>query len=205
MSQAKLLLVISQFSAQLSSNWLSLAGSANLSQAVATLSAPKCSLLKHHVSSPSLTHPLARQCIMSTRPAQRVFPTTKLTANNTGELELATHHRAVASASVASTRPLPHSSSPLPESSPPPQTDTKDAANTSQLRGLLKQSSQALSTVSSLLSLDSIIILSPTTSDNPHEAGPTSKKTKTLLASGQELSHVLADNSIIEIDDINDP
>ena len=143
---------------------------------------------------------------MPTCPAQRIYPMAKLTADNVGELELTMHRRAVASASAALTAPPPNSSSPFPESSPPPLTNTDDATTDSlqvqTVRSLTKRCSEA---ISSLLSLDSIIILSLTTSDDGPIAAPTSKKTKTSPSSCQELSHVLADSSIIDIDDINDP
>ena len=150
-------------------------------------------------------------------PARKIIPTAKLAADNAGELELTTHRRAVASASAAalavplpnsssplpaSSPPLPASSPPLPASSPPPHTDTDDASDLVPVRGLLKQPSQVLQ---NSLSLDSVIVLSPTTSDNAPEAVPTAKKTKTSPPSEQAPSHVLADSSIIEIDDIDDP
>ena len=154
---------------------------------------------------------------MPTCPARKIFPSAKLAADNAGELELTTHCRAVASASAAAlTAPLPNSSSPLPASlpplpaslpplpasSPPPHTDTDDAADLVQVRGSLKQPSQVLQ---SSLSLDSVIVLSPTTSDNAPEAAPTAKKTKTLPPSEQAPLLVLTDSSIIDIDDIDDP
>ena len=127
----------------------------------------------------------------------------KLAADNAGELELTTHRRAVASAAAAaSTAPPPNFSSPLPASSPPLLTDTEDTADQLQVRGSLKQTSH---TLSSTLSLDSVIILSPTTSDNTPDAAPSSKKPKTLPASEQEPLHVIAGSSIIDIDDIDDP
>ena len=161
---------------------------------------------------------------MPPRPARKIIPTAKLAADNAGELELTTHRRAVASASAAalavplpnsssplpasspplpaSSPPLPASSPPLPASSPPPHTDTDDASDLVPVRGSLKQPSQVLQ---NSLSLDSVIVLSPTTSDNAPEAVPTAKKTKTSPPSEQAPSHVLADSSIIEIDDIDDP
>ena len=147
---------------------------------------------------------------MPPRPARKIIPTAKLAADNAGELELTTHRRAVASASAAalavplpnSSSPLPASSPPLPASSPPPHTDTDDASDLVPVRGSLKRPSQVLQ---NSLSLDSVIVLSPTTSDNAPEAVPTAKKTKTSPPSEQAPSHVLADSSIIEIDDIDDP
>ena len=154
---------------------------------------------------------------MPPRPARKIIPTAKLAADNAGELELTTHRRAVASASAAalavplpnsssplpvSSPPLPASSPPLPASSPPPHTDTDDASDLVPVRGSLKRPSQVLQ---NSLSLDSVIVLSPTTSDNAPEAVPTAKKTKTSPPSEQAPSHVLADSSIIEIDDIDDP
>ena len=161
---------------------------------------------------------------MPPRPAQKIIPTAKLAADNTGELELTSHCRAVASASAAALAvplpnflsPLPVSSPslpvslpslpafspPLPASSPPPHTDTDNAADLVPVRGSLKQPSQVFQ---SSLSLDSVIILLPTTSDNAPEAVPTAKKMKTSPLSEQAPSHVLVDSSIIKIDDIDDP
>ena len=142
--------------------------------------ASKSSLISIKLScfSPSLTH---SQCAMSTCPARKIIPMAKLVADNAGELELTTHRRAVASAAAAaSTAPPPNFSSPLPASSPPLLTDTEDTADQLQVRGSLKQTSH---TLSSTLSLDSVIILSPTTSDNTPDAAPSSKKPKTLPAS----------------------
>ncbi|KAH9019409.1 hypothetical protein EDB84DRAFT_1566079 [Lactarius hengduanensis] len=147
---------------------------------------------------------------MSPRPSRKIIPTAKLTADNAGELELSSHRKAVASASAASKVPPPISlstSSPLPDSSPPPQTDTDDAlslaTDLSEVRSSSKRPSQA---IRSSLSLDSITVLSHTTSDAGDDNTPKSKKTKTSPASGvQEPSHILPDVSIIEIDDIDNP
>ena len=148
---------------------------------------------------------------MSTRPAQKIFPTAKLTADNAGELELTTHRRAIVSASAAlaaSAAPQPplSSLSPLPESLPPPPTDTDDAANLVPDRGSLKQPAQHLR---SSLSLDSVIVLSPTTSDNAPDPVLTAKKTKLSPATEQvplqAPLQVLTDSSIIDIDNIDDP
>lgn len=140
-----------------------------------------------------------------TRPPRRIIPTFKLTADNAGELELASHRRVVAvasaSASAALTAPEPISS-PLPGSSPYPQTDTEDAsspaADTSQARS---SSKRPYRTAQGSLSLDSVIVLSPTSSDVP-DGAPKTKKPKASLASGdQDTSQI----SIIDIDDTEDP
>ena len=97
-------------------------------------------------------------------------------------------------------------SSPLPASSPPPQTDMEDDssfADHSQAWGSPKWPSSALQESSSL---DSIIILSLTTSDGaPHTSdinpAPKAKKSKTLLTSGD----LEGPMSIIDINDIDDP
>ena len=138
----------------------------------------------------------------------------KLTANNAGDLELSTHRRAVTTASAALAGPLPSSSSEpspsplraLPESSPPPQTNTDDALSVAtdsfQMGRSSKQPSQA---IASSPSVDSIIIVSPTTSDDLSCAHKVKKK-KTSAASGdQELSRGLSSVSIIDIDDIDNP
>jgi hypothetical protein len=147
----------------------------------------------------------------STRPLRKIIPTAKLTADNAGDLELPSHRRAIAiaSATVLSTT-APPSSSPLPESSPPPQSDTDNASSpatepSSPARLLAKRPSQALT---STPSLDSIIIISPTTSDDGHafpDPIPKAKKTKLSAASGDEDTAVLPAASIILIDDIEDP
>jgi hypothetical protein len=94
----------------------------------------------------------------------------------------------------------------LPPSSPPP-TDTDDTTDSLQVRHLKKRPSQA---ISSSLSTESVIILSPTPSDHAPELGPkvtdtarTAKRVKVLPS--QQPSPVLVDSSIIDIDDINDP
>ena len=155
---------------------------------------------------------------MSTpRPTRRIVPTAKLTADNAGELELTSHRRAVVSASMQSSvvstasdlvcRPAP-TSSPLPESSPPPLTDTEDTSSVAdpQARGSSKRSSYR--TVKSTLSNNSIITISTSASasddvdlvaletfDSMHKL----KKAKISPPSGVD------DVSIINIDDIQDP
>ena len=144
---------------------------------------------------------------MPTRPARRIFPTAKLTADNAGDLELTTHRRAVAFASAALTAPPhpPSCSSPLPESLPPPPTDTDEATDSFQVQTSQTLSKRRSEAMSSTLSLDSIILVSPTTSDDPPVNAPMSKRMKTSPLSGQDDGRVLADRSIIEIDDIDDP
>ena len=142
---------------------------------------------------------------MPARPARKIFPTAKLTAENAGDLELTAHRRAVASASAALTAPPPKSSSPLPESSPPPPTDTDDATTDSlQVQSLQTSTKRRSEAMSSSLSLDSIIVISPTTSDGGPISTPPTKKAKISASSGQE-SSLVADSSIIDIDDIDDP
>jgi hypothetical protein len=128
---------------------------------------------------------------MTTQSSQRkIIPSSKLTADNAGDLELPSHRRAVASASAAltapSTRPL--SPCPLPESSPPPQDDGTDTGDMSSLAGdppdpprrLAKWSSHAMS---SSASVESIIVLSPTMSDDARDPVPKPKRMKTFTAS----------------------
>jgi hypothetical protein len=157
---------------------------------------------------------------MTFRPAQKIFSSAKLAADNAGELELTTHRRAVASAAAALTiSEPPRDSSPLPRypslppSSSPPPTDTDDAAlgattNSLQVRQHQKRPFQAISNspppISRTLSSDSrhgAIILSPTTSDA--DTAPTAKRVKAPAASPSRAA--LTENSIIEIDDIDDP
>ena len=145
---------------------------------------------------------------MPPRPTRRIIPTSKLTADNAGDLELTFHRRVVASATAALTAPSsnPSSVSPLPDSSPPPQTDTDDvelvATDSCHTRSSSKRPSQSIADTPSV---ESIVIISPTTSDDPSHA-PKPKKTKTSMASGDnDLSHTLSGTSIIEIDDIDHP
>ncbi|KAH9166752.1 hypothetical protein EDB89DRAFT_1905937 [Lactarius sanguifluus] len=147
---------------------------------------------------------------MSTRPVRKIFPTAKLTADNAGELELASHRRAIA-ASVPFVAPQPKppaTSSPLPESSPespPPLTDVEDdsspAADLSQTRSSSKRPSQDV--IKSLHSHDSIITVSSTASDDAPDTARKFKKSKTAVSSGAQDAH--SDVSVINIDDIGDP
>jgi hypothetical protein len=137
---------------------------------------------------------------MSTRPVRRIIPTSKLTADNAGDVELTSHRRAIASASAALTAACPPSSPSSPESSPPP-TDIEEASSRSQTRSSPKRPAQV---VGRTLSRGSVIVVSPTTSDNESEPTPKSKKQKTTPAS-REASSVLPGSSIIDIDDIDDP
>ena len=148
---------------------------------------------------------------MPARPTRKIYPTAKLTADNAGDLELTTHRRAVASASAALTAPPqapPSYLSPLPESSPPPPTDTDEATDFLQVQAVQTLSKRRSDVMSSTLSLESVIIVSPTTSDGDAIEAPVSKKAKTSPSSGQDLSHAPgppADGSIIDINDIDDP
>ncbi|KAF8265903.1 hypothetical protein EI94DRAFT_1803773 [Lactarius quietus] len=99
------------------------------------------------------------------QPARKIVPPARFT-DNAGEVELTSLCRGMVSMSASVT-----TSSPLPASSPPPQTDTEDPTQSSLL----------------LESLDSVIILLPTTSDEPDGTSnttPQAKKTKTSLAPG---------------------
>ena len=93
--------------------------------------------------------------------------------------------------------PAESTSSPSPVSSPPPQTDTEDSltAHPSQTWSSSKHPIQGSA------SLDSVIIISPTTSDDASTA-PKTKKPKTSLTSGDRKDSQL---TIIDIDDIEDP
>ena len=101
--------------------------------------------------------------------------------------------------------PPPSCSSLLPESSPSPPTDTDEATDSFQVQTSQTLSKQCSEAMSSTLSLNSIVVVSPTTSDDSPINAPVSKKTKISPLSGQDDGHVLADSSIINIDDIDDP
>ena len=137
---------------------------------------------------------------------ERLILTTKLTAENAGELELTAHHRAVASVTAALAALPLKPSSPLPESSPLPPTDTDDVTTDSlQVQSILTSIKQCSEAMSSLLSLNSVIVLSPTTSNSGPISTPATKKAKISQSSGQESPLILADSSIIDIDDIDNP
>ncbi|KAH8986091.1 hypothetical protein EDB92DRAFT_1818405 [Lactarius akahatsu] len=147
---------------------------------------------------------------MSPRPVRKIIPTAKLTADNAGDLELMSHRIAVASASAALTAPqlsrTPATSSPLPESSPPPPTDTEDASSPAPHLAQARTSSKRPSCATTK-SHDSVITVSSTTSDDASEVAlvpPKFKKPKTL-PSDQEAEVHTTDFSIINIDDIEDP
>lgn len=124
------------------------------------------------------------------------FPTVKLTAENAGDLELSSHRQAVTCATAAPpSSSLLASLSPLPSSLLPPPTDTEDEPRS--------PSKQPVPTVSSL-SLDSIIVISPTMSDNASNPAPKSKKAKQTVASGDQEDIPPDDGAIINIDDIDD-
>jgi hypothetical protein len=135
---------------------------------------------------------------MSFRPARKIFPASKLTADNAGDLELTSHRRAVACASAALLeRPvvsLSRSLSPLPGSSPPPPTNTEDATDDAL--------SQTRSSSKCSLSQDSIIVVSPTTSDVASDPAPNSKRVKPSVVPEPPIP---PEPPIIDIDDIDDP
>jgi len=147
---------------------------------------------------------------MTFRPARKIFPTAKLTADNAGELELTSHRRAIASATAALTlSTLPKNLSPiprypsLPPSSSPPPTDTDDAYDTAaDSLQVPRPAKRPLQATSRSLSSDSVIDLSSSTSDVA-DTVPAAKRTKTSLASPRHV--VLTETSILEIDDIDDP
>ena len=139
------------------------------------------------------------------QPPCKIIPPARY-ADYVGELELTTHHRVTTSMSAALT-PTMSTSSPLPGSSPPPPTDTEDtswssstAADPSQAQRPLKRPAHSLQ---SSASLDSIIIVSPTTSDDVHDtSAPQIKKPKTSL---RALTSSNLQMSIIDINNIDDP
>ena len=138
------------------------------------------------------------------QPAHKIVPPSRFN-DNACEPELSSCHRDMASMFASSTTPNA-ASSPLPESSPPPPTDTENtssiAADPAQAQSSMKRPSQ---TTQSSLSLDSIIIVSPTTSDGPDgspNTTPQAKKSKTSLTPVSQEDTL---TSIIDIDDIEDP
>jgi hypothetical protein len=143
---------------------------------------------------------------MTFQPPRRILPSAKLNSDNAGELELSSHRRAVASASVVSARPPLDSpvasSSPLPESSQHPLTDTEDDPTPLPARSSSKRPS--LSAIQSSHSSSSIISVTSTTtasSDAPDlDISPKQKKPKT---SGVQDVH--SETLIIDINDIEDP
>ncbi|KAH8979532.1 hypothetical protein EDB86DRAFT_2835865 [Lactarius hatsudake] len=146
---------------------------------------------------------------MSPRPVRKIIPSAKLTADNAGNLELTSHRMAIASASVASTAPqlsrTPATSSPLPESSPPPPTDTEDASSPAPHLAQARTSSKRPS-YATIKSHDSVITVSSTTSDDTSEIAlmpPKLKRPKTSPIDREPEVHT--DFSIIDIDDIEDP
>jgi hypothetical protein len=141
-------------------------------------------------------------CAMTFRPQRKIFPSTKLAADNAGDLELSSHRKAVASASAQLRVPSPTPSapdSPLPSlaSSLPPHEgfddDTSLAADPPQFRTISKRPSQVLTSPS----LDSVIVVSPTTSNDAHDPAPKAKKLKRSMAPQE--------SSLLSIDDIDDP
>jgi hypothetical protein len=134
------------------------------------------------------------------RPLRKIIPSSKLTADNVGELELTSHRRAIAStALIAPASEL--ASTPLPESSPPPPTDTEDAssitADSSQAQRALKRPSQSsLSLDRSTFSFDSVIVISPTTTDDAPDTAPKAKKAKPTLAPGDSLAQSLISTTL---------
>ncbi|KAF8260751.1 hypothetical protein EI94DRAFT_1811296 [Lactarius quietus] len=97
-------------------------------------------------------------------------------------------------------------SSPLPMSSPPPQTDTEDtlsfAADSSQAQSSSKHTLTPSHTVQASLSLDSIIVLSSSTTDGAPYTGDTvgtAPKSKKPKNSGISVSHEDSQMFIIDI------
>ena len=144
--------------------------------------------------------PPSRQNLVMSRPPRKIVLPTRY-ADYVGEPELTTHRRVATSTSVALTATT--TTSPLPESSPPPPTDTEGtsmAADPSPAQRPLKCPAYSLQ---SSASLDSIIVVSPTTSDDVLDTGaPQTKKPKTTL---RALTSSNSQASIIDIDDIDDP
>ena len=139
------------------------------------------SLINRHFLSPN--GPTHQWSHTMSQPAHKIIPPSWF-IDNACQPELSSHHRDPASMFASSTTP-DATSSPLPESSTPPQTDTEDtlsiAADPSQAQSSIKHPSQ---TTQSSLSLDSVIIISPMTSDGPDgspNTAPQAKKSKTSL------------------------
>ncbi|KAF8266827.1 hypothetical protein EI94DRAFT_1701466 [Lactarius quietus] len=114
-----------------------------------------------------------------TRPIRKIVPPSRFADDS--DDELTPHHGANTSLSVASA-----TSSPLPQSSPP-QTDMEDALSLTADPSQTQSSSKCPShTIQASVSLDSVIVVSPTTSDgaSPAIPIPKTKKLKTSLTSG---------------------
>jgi hypothetical protein len=133
-------------------------------------------------------------------PSHKIVPPARY-KENVGELEQTSHCGAIMSVSAVSTAPE-LTSSPLCESLPPPQMDAEDASSLAdplQAQHSLKHPSHS---IQNSLSLDSVIVLSPTTSDGAPDTVPQSKKPKNVLTSGNREDAL---TSIIDIDNIDDP
>ncbi len=150
---------------------------------------------------------------MSTRPARKLIRTAKLTADNAGELKLASHRRAIASAKASASAPLTApqlnsssflSSSPLPPSSPPPPTDTEDASSSVAEMSVARISSKrpSYNPIKSSRSHDSIMTVSSSASNDIPDAAlaPKLKRPKLTVSPGHQEPEV----PIINIDDIED-
>jgi hypothetical protein len=129
---------------------------------------------------------------MTTRISHKIIPSSKLTADNTGNLELPSHRKAVASASAALTAasPTPLSPSSLTTACPltPPQIDDAPRA-----RPLAKCSSQAS------LSVDSVIDISPTTVKGSLLTVDAPRARPLPKRSSQAMSSTISVDSVIDI------
>jgi hypothetical protein len=144
---------------------------------------------------------------MPFRPAQKKFPPARFATDN-AESELPSLRRAVAPASVPSqpTSTPATTSSPLPESSPPPPTDTgDDLPATVSFCHSSKRTSH--NTLKSTLSNDSVINVSTSASNGADADAPDKarnpKKAKTSASSGDQGEP--SEISVIDTEDINDP
>jgi hypothetical protein len=138
--------------------------------------------------------------IMSSRPIRKSIPMAKLTADNVGDIELTSHHRAIASnqAQVAQ-----------PENAPTPSSPSSDPLDSTSATATLEVSHTPASTkqpqarpLVQAISIASIQTLPDTDPGDPDsDEGPKAKKAK---ATPHSKSALQPDLSIIEIDDGDD-
>jgi hypothetical protein len=138
----------------------------------------------------------------------KIIPSAKLSADDTSNLELTSHCRAVAasanSAALRAPSPNPLPTLPFLESSSSSHDDNADMSPMSS-PAAEPPHAQCLAKHSLAGSLDSIIVVSPTTlDDNPAHKPPKAKKMKTFAAADPPDDPGPPGTSIIEIDDNDD-
>jgi hypothetical protein len=133
---------------------------------------------------------------MSSRPACKIIPTAKLTADNAGDVELTAHRKAIA----AAVAPQPQSTPAAPSSESDPLVTTLETATdtTSDLVAPTSSSSKRPRARPLMLAASLKTLADDTDSDDT----PKAKKTK--VTPRQAGSGLQGDVSIIEIDDGDD-